>query len=162
MFLFFGGGLILVLLDKWGQTYELCSMDSYTWTYQCWPTSKTLHLSTLCGHWISSRDLTMTNNNRWQESIKRIHAVSVPWWWWWWWGGGGGGGGLDRQKLCYYLSFHHVLAWKNYFPSLIRKSLFCFLSIEMQYRQILKLIRYLFSVFFSNKMFDSHIIGISF
>ena len=26
--------------------------DSYLWTHQCWPTSKNLHLSALCGCWI--------------------------------------------------------------------------------------------------------------
>ena len=27
-------------------------MESYTWTYKCWSTSKNLHSSALCGHWM--------------------------------------------------------------------------------------------------------------
>ena len=32
-------------------------MDFYTRTYQCWPTSKNLHSSALCGHWMLFKGL---------------------------------------------------------------------------------------------------------
>ena len=39
----------LLLQQEW--THKWCSsMDSYTWTYQCRPTSKNLFISALCGY----------------------------------------------------------------------------------------------------------------
>ena len=34
------------------------SVDSYTWTHQCWLTSKDLHTLTLCRNWMQSRGPT--------------------------------------------------------------------------------------------------------
>ena len=43
------------LLVKWRQTLKRRSiMDSYTWTHQCWSTSKNLHSSVLFGHYMRS------------------------------------------------------------------------------------------------------------
>ena len=42
-------------------------MDSYIWTHQCWPTSKKLYSSTLCGNWVSSTWLTKIDSNGWRE-----------------------------------------------------------------------------------------------
>ena len=46
-------------LVKLGQIYKRYSpLDSYIWTYQCWPTSIYLHLFALCWYLILSRGLT--------------------------------------------------------------------------------------------------------
>ena len=46
-------------------------MDSYTWTYQCWLTSKKLHPSTLSTHWMQSRKLNESDDlKRWMEKKK--------------------------------------------------------------------------------------------
>ena len=42
-------------------------MDSYTWTHQCWPTSKTLQWSALCRLWRLSR--TLAKSDGWQGQM---------------------------------------------------------------------------------------------
>ena len=69
-----------ILLVKW--RINICSqMDSYTWTHQCWPTSKDLHSYALCGHWMLLRGQGMiTNIDRWWKRVKGIHVIGMPWW----------------------------------------------------------------------------------
>ena len=45
-----------------GQTPMQCSfMESCIWMCQCWLTSKDLHTSALCGHWMQSRRPTRSD-----------------------------------------------------------------------------------------------------
>ena len=44
-------------------------MNYYTWTHQCWLTSKDLYTSALCRHWMPSRGAARTN--RWEGWIAR-------------------------------------------------------------------------------------------
>ena len=67
------------LLEMQGQTPKQCSlMDYYTWTHQCWLTSKDLLTSALCGHWRKSTEPTKIYG--WQERIRELCAVSVTLW----------------------------------------------------------------------------------
>ena len=50
-------------------------MNYYTWTHQFWLTSKNLHLLALCKQWMADR-------GGWQERVKGICALSIPWLWW--------------------------------------------------------------------------------
>ena len=56
------------------------SMYTYTWTCECWPTSKDTGWSVDISGAIDDRD-------RWweRERVKDLYTVSMTWWWWWWW-----------------------------------------------------------------------------
>ena len=68
------------LMQKKRQTHKKRSlMDSYTWTHQCWPTSKDLRTVTEC----SLRDLfgVMDDRDGWREIVREIRALCTTWWW---------------------------------------------------------------------------------
>ena len=48
-------------------------MDSYTWTYQCWPTIHLLCMNTGCH---------LEDNDKWQEKVNGLLAFGMPWRWW--------------------------------------------------------------------------------
>ena len=56
---------------------ELCFIDSYTWTHQCWPTSIGVHQEKL--------PRAIVDRDGWLGGFKRIHASGTPWWSWWLW-----------------------------------------------------------------------------
>ena len=58
------------LLEKWGWTHKRCSMDSYSWTYQCWLTCKILYSSTMCGSWLIRMD------GEWESSESMLSAYT--------------------------------------------------------------------------------------
>ena len=53
-------------------------MDSCTWTCQCWPTSKYLFASALCGQMMQLENLTGAMNDweGWREKVTETLAVS--------------------------------------------------------------------------------------
>ena len=80
------------LMETQEQTHKQCFlMDSYTWTHQCWPTSKN-YIHQLCvntGCRFEVLLIAMTNKDGWQERererekkerVKGICAVSTLWW----------------------------------------------------------------------------------
>ena len=76
------------LLEKQGPIQKWhSSMAPYTWTCLCWPTSKNLFTSALCGH---RRYFGRPTRSDWRERerererVREIHPVSVIWWWWVW------------------------------------------------------------------------------
>ena len=50
-------------------------MDSYIWTQQGWLTSKVLHTSALCGHWIQPRGPGMIETDGKRESGNSVRSV---------------------------------------------------------------------------------------
>ena len=69
------------LQEKQGQTHKWrSSMDHYTWTCQCWPTSNNLFTSAVCGHRCSLSGM-MEDRHGWSERLREINAVSKTWWW---------------------------------------------------------------------------------
>ena len=49
------------LLEKWRWTHNQSSLDFYIWICHCKPTSKKLHSSALCRHWMLSKGLTKSD-----------------------------------------------------------------------------------------------------
>ena len=52
-------------------------MDFYTRTHQYWLTSKNLHLSVLCWHWVLSRGLSKSDGDKWWERESRKFVLST-------------------------------------------------------------------------------------
>ena len=63
-----------VLLIKWGRTHKRrFSMESNTWTHQCWSTSKNLHSSALSG--LEDLPWVMANRDGWQKNESSESAL---------------------------------------------------------------------------------------
>ena len=63
-----------------GHCWRNSLLDSYTWTCQCWPTSKDWsHTLALCGHWMQSRK--PTGNKSGDLMMKISTFLFIPWGW---------------------------------------------------------------------------------
>ena len=52
-------------------------MEFYTCKGRCWPTSKELHTSALCRHWIQSRGEVENRDGETKERVKRLRTISI-------------------------------------------------------------------------------------
>ena len=65
------------IADK-GLTHQQCfSMDYYTLTHQCWPTSKNLDLPVLCRHWVSFKGLAQSDEQSGRRVRRREPRESI-------------------------------------------------------------------------------------
>ena len=71
------------LSEKYGQTHKLRSfMDTNTWTFQRWPTSKDIHQhSADTGCSLGDLPGAMDSRNGWRVKGKGIRATSTTCWW---------------------------------------------------------------------------------